>query len=149
MKAVPCCRAVTECVLGRDTLVTPAWAVLLMVCSWSLYFAQSVTEAIAFRAPALHGLCPLHDKSENWALGRRRGIQAFYVYVARSQQDADTVLNQWRGLSAEHGLVLHKSELGQQWEVLGSSTICDAEKFRAVLQKWSSVSLPSCSWVLD
>ena len=32
-----------------------------MGCSWSLYFAKSVTEAIASRAPALNGLSPLHD----------------------------------------------------------------------------------------
>ena len=59
------------------------------------------------------------------ALGRRKGGQAYYVYVdnlgviARSQQDADTVLSQWCDLFAEHGLTLHKSELGQKVKSLG------------------------------
>ena len=44
--------------LGNDILVTPAWAVLPMGCSWSLYFAQSAIEATASRAPALEEPLP-------------------------------------------------------------------------------------------
>ena len=57
-------------VLESETLVSPAWSVLAMECSWSLYFAQSVIEAIASRAPTLNGLFPLHDKSKDLVLGR-------------------------------------------------------------------------------
>ena len=46
-------------VLESETLVSLAWSVLPMGCSWSSYFAQSVTEAISSRAPALNGLSPL------------------------------------------------------------------------------------------
>ena len=52
-----------------------------MGCSWSLYFAQSVTEAIASLAPAVNGLSPLHDTSKDLVLGRHEGAQAYYVYV--------------------------------------------------------------------
>ena len=106
--------------LGRETSVTPAWAVLPMVCSWSLYFAQSVTEAITSRALALHSLCPLHDKSGGLSLGPRKGIQTYYVYVdnlgviAKTQQEAGTVLRQCKTLFAENGITRHKSELGQK-----------------------------------
>ena len=58
-----------QVLLENETLTSPAWAVLPTVCSWSLYFAQSVTETIASRAPALDGLSPLHDKSRELFLG--------------------------------------------------------------------------------
>ena len=82
-------------VLESESLVSPAWSVLPMGCSWSLYFAQSVTEAIASRAPALNGLSPLHDRAQDLVLGRHEGAQAYYVYVdnlgviAKTQQQAD------------------------------------------------------------
>ena len=63
-------------VLENETLVSPAWSVLTMGCSWSLYFAQSVTETIASRAASLKGLSPLHDKTRDQFLGRREGVQA-------------------------------------------------------------------------
>ena len=91
-------------VLGSETLVSPAWSVLSMGCSWSLYFAQSVTEAIASRAPAVNGLFPPHDKSKDPVLGRHEGAQAYYVHVdnlgviAKTQQEADIVLEQWNNL---------------------------------------------------
>ena len=89
-------------VLESDTLVSPVWSVLPMGCSWSLYFAQSVTETIASRAPALNGLFPLHDKAKALVLGRRVGAQAYNVHVdtlgviAKTQQEADIVLEQWK-----------------------------------------------------
>ena len=111
--------------LRNDTLVSPAWAVLPMGCLWSLYFCQSVTEAIASRAPALDGLSPFHDKPRDLLLGRRQGVQAYFVSVdnlgvtAKTQQEADAALNQWTDLIAESGLILHKSELGQKVKSLG------------------------------
>ena len=53
------------------------------------------------------------------------GAQAFYVYVdnlgviAKKQQEADIVLEQWKKLFTENGLSLHKSELSQKIESLG------------------------------
>ena len=114
-----------QVLLEHETLISPAWSVLFMGCSWSLYFAQSVTETIASRAPALDGLSPLHDKSRELFLGRRKGVQAYYVYVdnlgviAKTQQEADAVLNQWKDLFADSGLTLHKSELAQKIKSLG------------------------------
>ena len=67
-----------------------------MGCSWSLYFAQSVTGAS--RAPALNGLSPVQDKTKDLVLGRHEGAQAYYVYVdnlgviAKTQQEAAIVL---------------------------------------------------------
>ena len=68
-------------VLENETLASLASSVLPMACSWSLYFAQSVTETIASRAASLEGLSPLHDKTRDLFLGRREGVQAYYVYV--------------------------------------------------------------------
>ena len=62
-------------------MVSPAWSVLPMGCSWSLYFPHSVTETIASRAASLQGLSPLHDKTRDLFLGRREGVHAYYVYV--------------------------------------------------------------------
>ena len=96
-----------------------------MGCSWSLYFAQSVTETTASRAPALNGLFPLHDIAKDLVLGRRVGAQAYYVYVgnlgviAKTQQEADIVLEQWKHLVTEHGLTLHKSDLSQKVKSMG------------------------------
>ena len=70
-------------------LVSPAWSVLPMGCSWSLYFAQSVTETIASRA-ALEGLSPLHDKTRDLFLGRREGVQAYCVCVDKPGVIANT-----------------------------------------------------------
>ena len=89
-------------VLESETLVSSAWSVLPMGCSWSLYFAQSVTEAIASRARALNGLSRLHDKAKDLGLGRHDGAQARYVYadnlgvIAKTQEEADIVLEQWK-----------------------------------------------------
>ena len=110
-------------VLESETLVSPAWSVLPM--GWSLYFAHGVTEAIASRAPALNGLSPLHDKTQDLVLGRHEGALAYYVYVhnlgviAKTQQEADIVLEQWKNLFTENGLSLHKSELSQKVKSLG------------------------------
>ena len=99
-------------VLESEKLVSPAWSVLPMGCSWSLYFAQSVTEAIASRAPALNGLSPLHVKSKDLVLGRHEGAQAYCAHVdnlgviAKTQQEADIVLEQWKNLFTENGLSL-------------------------------------------
>ena len=58
--AAPCCRMVAKLCLKLKR-----WYLLRgrlpMGCSWSLYFAQSVTEAIASRATSLAGLSLLHD----------------------------------------------------------------------------------------
>ena len=107
-------------VLDSETPVSPAWSVLPMGCSWSLYFAQSVTETIASRAPALNGLSSLHDKAKDLVLGRHVGAQAYYVHVdnsgviTKTEQVTDIVLEQWKKLFTENGLSLHKSELSQK-----------------------------------
>ena len=89
-----------------------------MGCFWSLYFAQSVTEAIASRAFALNSLSPLHDKLKDLVLGRDEGAQAYYVYVdSLGVQEADIVLE--KNLFTENGLSLHKSELSQTVKPLG------------------------------
>ena len=83
-----------------------------------------MTETIACRAPAFNGLSPLHDKAKDLVLGRRVGAQAFYVCVdklgmmAKRQQEADVVLEQWKHLIIE-GLSLHKSKLSQKVKSLG------------------------------
>ena len=110
--------------LETETLVSPAWSVLPSGCSWSLYFAQSVTEAIASRALVLNGLTILHNKTKIWSWVDTR-TQAYYVYddnlgvIAKTQQEADTVLEQWKNLFTEHGLYLHKSELSQKVKSFG------------------------------
>ena len=111
--------------LESETLDSPAWSVLPMGCAWSLYFAQSVTETIASRATSLAGLSPLHDKRRDLFLGRREGVQVYYVYVdnlgviANTRQEAEFVLKQWRDLFTENGLTLHKSEVSQKIKSLG------------------------------
>ena len=53
------------------------------------------------------------------------GAQAYYVYVdnlgviAKTQQEADIVLEQWKHLFTENGLTLHKSDLSQKVKSLG------------------------------
>ena len=112
-------------VLEKETLVSPAWSVPSMRCSWSLYFAQSVTENVASRAASLEGLSALHDKTKDLFLGRREGVQAYYVYVdklgviANTLQEAEIVLKQWRDVFTKNGLSLHKSELSQKVKSLG------------------------------
>ena len=88
-------------------------------------FAQSVTEAIASRALALNGLSPLHDKAKDLVLGRHEGAQVYHGYVdnfgviAKTQQEADIVLEHWKNFFTENGLSLHKSELSQKVKSLG------------------------------
>ena len=112
-------------VLESETLVSLAWSVLPKGCSWSLYFAQSVTEAIASRAPAMNGLSHLHDKAKDLVLGRHEGAQEYYVCVgnlgviAKTQQEADTVLEQWKNPFTGNGLSFHKSELSHKVKSLG------------------------------
>ena len=98
-----------------------------MGCSWYLFFffAQSVTETIASRAPALDGLSSLHDKAKDLVLGRRVAAQAYHVYVdnlgviAKTQQEADIVLVQWKHFFTENSRTLHKLELSQKVKSLG------------------------------
>ena len=102
--------------LCNDTLVTPAWAVLPLGCSWSLYFAQSVTEAIASRAPALDGLSPLHDKSGGSFPWSAQGCPSvFTCYVDNLGRGRRPTLSWTDGGTSTP----HKSELGQKIKSLG------------------------------
>ena len=84
-----------------------------------------MTETIASRSPALDGLSPLHNKAKDLVLGRRVGAQVYHVYVdkfgviAKTQQEADIVLEQCKHLFTENGLTLHKSDLSQKGQVFG------------------------------
>ena len=88
-------------VLEIETLVSPAWSVLPMGCSWSLYFAR----------PALDGLSPVFMTKRRiwscvdaWVLKRSTCMWTIWVWIAKTQQEADI------DLFNENGLALHRSD---------------------------------------
>ena len=91
-------------VLESETLVSPAWSALPMGCSWSFVFCSERDRDHCVSRPCVGRSPPLHDKAKDLVLGRRVGAQAYYVYVdnlgviAKTQQEADIVLEQWKHL---------------------------------------------------
>ena len=103
----------------------------------------------------------VHDNAKDLVLGGREGAQACYVYVdnlgviAKMQQEADIVLEQWKNLFTENGLSLRKSALSQRsnpwalsWTVspfccrVSSKRFCCGEPWMRFFGKERSLDVP-------
>ena len=126
---------------GSRAGVQLGWAVLPMGFSWSLFFAQAVSQHVAGMSLRQVGLPSegVDDVGPTTVLGgaSEDGQLKHYVYVdnlgcfSTDRATAAKVTRTWETDFGELNLVLHKGEVTSRADVLGVSL--DGEKHRAAL----------------